>query len=89
MGKHGTKAYIAKADFLRETQDNYETYTLAVSGAELDAVRKSKKDEYENADELDFYRICYDVSMYDENGDLIDDSFRFTVGIFPYQSQLH
>ena len=85
LGKNGTIAYMRKEDYFRENDDKYERYTVALTGDELEDVRERYKDQYPNAAIIDFYKECYDVPLFDVDGEDVVDQFVMNVGCYPYQ----
>lgn len=83
-GKYGNVGYIYKDDYLLTTINDYERYSEALSKEELQIVRESYKNEYEDVSKLEFYNVCYDVPVYDETGDNVIDKYTFIMGTYPY-----
>ena len=83
-GKYGNVGYIYKDDYLLNTKNDYERYSLSLSESELKRARESHKNDYADINKVDFYKICYDVPVYDETGDTIIDKFTFSIGTYPY-----
>ena len=75
IGKSGKEGYIYKSDYLGETIGNYENYTVALSESELKIAREQNKTKYSNVSEVDFYKRCYDVPVYDNTGKTEIDKF--------------
>lgn len=83
-GKYGNVGYIYKDDYLLNTVNDYERYSLSLSESELKRARESHKNDYTDVSKVDFYKICYDVPVYDESGETIIDKFTFSIGTYPY-----
>lgn len=84
LGKYGNVGYIHKEDYLRKTVNDYERYSSALSKNELERTRALYKEKNPDADEMDFYNVCYDVPVYDETGINKIDVFTFVMGTYPY-----
>ena len=84
MGKNGTLAYMRKEDFLGHTMGNYETYTVPLSGDELEDAREQYKDQYSDVTKVYFYKKCFNVPLFDETGENKVDWFVMEIGVYPY-----
>lgn len=84
MGKNGTLAYMRKEDYLGQNRENYEVYTVLLTGDELEFAREQYKDQYPDVTKISFYKECFDIPLFDESGKKEVDKFVMERGIYPY-----
>lgn len=87
QGNARKNGYISKIDYFARHNDtlyeNYDTYTVVITDeSTLEWQRELQKDKRDDYETLNFYKVCYDVPMYNYDGNPIDDVVTLIAGYY-------
>lgn len=86
VGDDWKTGYVTQADFLGQNKDDYEQYEKTITNeAMIEHYRKEFMGKYENYKELTFYQICYDIPLYDKDGEEIIGKMVMVIDTLPYE----